>query len=137
MTSIFLSLFFLGGGSVAGIKETYTCTPPISPRGGWGGASTSHHSHPSPSPATPATCSPQVCIEKAQFSRPVAAKRNLDHMYKQSPLENNFPASPLSTDTLCKIFSWLVFISVLMSPRYCTPGQLSQSLGVGVAVFSP
>lgn len=70
-----------------------------------------HATHSPTPPATPATRSLQVCMGKAQLSLAHRCQRNLDLCMK-SPIENNFPTNPLSTDALYNFFLvCLVFLS--------------------------
>lgn len=48
-------------------------------------------------------------VEKKHSSHwPVAAKKNTHRIWKSSPIENNLPTNPLSTDSLCGVF-WVLF----------------------------
>lgn len=150
---IHISLFFFWN------KETYICTSPnISPGGRCGGTSLQRCQaylsapgfqnvlrpgcalHPPPPTHThtpPATRSPQVCIEKAQRSLARSCPEESGSYVQRAPSKTVLPPTPFLQTPFIIVFSCLVFLFVLMRPVGHIPGQLSLSLGVGVAGFFP
>lgn len=87
--------------------------------------------------ATPATRSPQVCIEKAQCSLARSCPEESGSYVQRAPSKTVFPPTPFLQTPFIIAFGCLVFLFVLMRPVCHIPGQLSLSLGVGVAGFFP
>lgn len=96
--------------------------------------------HPPPPTHThtpPATRSPQVCIEKAQRSLARSCPEESGSYVQRAPSKTVLPPTPFLQTPFIIVFSCLVFLFVLMRPVGHIPGQLSLSLGVGVAGFFP
>nr|KAF6318675.1 hypothetical protein mPipKuh1_008657 [Pipistrellus kuhlii] len=94
-------------------------------------------------PTTPATRSPQVCIEKAQLSLARSCPTESDHMHKEPHRKQCprpfilFTMSPSDRHPSSPFSSCFLFLFVLVSPVYPQhPSSCPRLWGSGLRVFS-